>query len=399
MLAVVSQWLAPFFDLVVTAFVYTLMALLRQTRAAFVAIGILILSVVYIVARALGLQLTAWMLQGFFAIFVVIVVVIFQEELRQLFERIAMWSLRRGRPGVSAADPAALLVRSLTDCARDRIGALVVLPGQQLVQRHLQGGIPLNGQLSVPLVKSLFDPHSPGHDGAAIVENDRVTAFAVHLPLSKDFRQLVGVGTRHSAALGLAELTDALCVVVSEERGRISVAKDGRLYELENPLALGAVLQEFRDAQQPPQKRGWLSMDLIRRNWLEKVASLLLVLGLWYLYVPGSRPAESTFTLPVSVINLPDGYVVDDMAPSAVDVTFRGPARAFYLFDRGGVAVMVDASLAKTGRRTFQIAQQNIRHPTDLSIENIQPVAIKLSVHRAGAPPPPSPETVRPPGR
>ena len=97
MLAVVSQWLAPFFDLhvtdgldiiVVTAFVYTLMALLRQTRAAFVAIGILILSVVYIVARALGLQLTAWMLQGFFAIFVVIVVVIFQEELRQLFERV-----------------------------------------------------------------------------------------------------------------------------------------------------------------------------------------------------------------------------------------------------------------------------------------------------------------------
>jgi diadenylate cyclase len=369
--------------LVVSAFAYTMMALLRRTRAAFVAIGILMLGVVYVAARAVGLELTAWMLQGFFAIFLVIVVVIFQEELRQLFERLALWSLRREAPKFTASEPADVLVRCLTDCARDHIGALIVLPGLQPVQRHIEGGIALNGQISVPLLRSIFDPHSPGHDGAAIVENDRVTRFAVHLPLSKDFRQLAGVGTRHSAALGLAELTDALCVVVSEERGSISVARDSRLRELQNPHALGTVLQEFRAALQPRQKKSWAGFDLLRRNWLEKVASLLLVMGLWYLYVPGSRPTTATFSVPVTVLNLPEGYALDEVTPNAVEVTFAGTTRAFYLFDRRSVGVVVDAGLAKVGRRTFQISEQNVRHPADVSIEDIQPLAVKIAVRKA----------------
>jgi diadenylate cyclase len=386
------EFLRPFLEmrvadivdiLVVTSFAYTMIALLRRTRAAFVAIGILILGVVYIVARGFGLQLTAWMLQGFFAIFLVIVVVIFQEELRQLFERLALWSLRRERPHVAASEPIDIVVRCVTDCARIHIGALIVLPGRQLVQRHIEGGIVLNGQISVPLLRSIFDPHSPGHDGAVILENDRVTRFAAHLPLSKDFRQLVGVGTRHSAALGLAELTDALCVVVSEERGTISVARDGRLRELQNPHALGTVLQEFSAAQQPPQHRSWTGIDLIRRNWLEKVASLLLVIGLWYLYVPGSRPTQATFSVPVTVLNLPEGYALDEVTPSAVEVTFAGPSRAFYLFDRRSLGVTVDAALARLGRRTFQISEQNVRHPSDLSVENVLPVAVKISVSKA----------------
>jgi diadenylate cyclase len=370
--------------ILVWAFAYTLIALLRRTRAAFVAIGILILGVVYVAARAFGLQLTAWMLQGFFAIFLVIVVVIFQEELRQLFERLALWSLRRKGPRVTASEPADILVRCLTDFARDHVGALVVLPGSQLIERHIEGGIVLNGQLSLPLLKSLFDPHSPGHDGAVIVEEDRVTRFAAHLPLSKDFRQLVSVGTRHSAALGLAELSDALCVVVSEERGTISIAQDGRLRVLQNPNVLGAVLEQFRAAKEPPRKTPRIGVDLVRRNWLEKLAALLLVVGLWYLYVPGSRPTQSTFSVPVTVLNLPEDYVLDEVTPDAVEVTLTGPMRAFYLFDRHGLNVTVDASLATAGRRTFQISEQNVRHPTDMTVETVQPMAVKISVHKAG---------------
>jgi DNA integrity scanning protein DisA with diadenylate cyclase activity len=91
----------------------------------------------------------------------------------------------------------------------------MLIRGNDPLERHITGWIPLDGKLSGPLLKSIFDPHSPGHDGAVLVEQDSITRFAAHLPLSKNLMQLSNVGTRHSAALGLAELTDALCIVVS----------------------------------------------------------------------------------------------------------------------------------------------------------------------------------------
>src|SRR5687767_935239 len=186
--------------LIVSLLVYTLVAFLRRTRARFVAVGLGILAGLSVIARALDMQLTAAILGAFFAIVVVIVVVIFQDELRQLFEGVALWGLRRRRPP-AGDDPTSVLVAFLADCARERIGALVVVPGRQLLGRYLQGGIELEGKLSLPLLRSLFDPHSPGHDGALVVEGDRVTRFAAHLPLSRDFEQLRGLGTRHGAAL------------------------------------------------------------------------------------------------------------------------------------------------------------------------------------------------------
>jgi diadenylate cyclase len=366
--------------IVATMLVYTGVVLIRRTRAALVAIGILVLSGVAVGASALGLQLTAWMLQGFFAIFVIIVVVIFQEELRQLFERLAMWSLgRRGRRS-ARTDTTDVLVRCVTELAQGHIGALIVLPGSQPIYRHIHGGIELDGQVSVPLIRSVFDPHSPGHDGAMIVERDRIARFAAHLPLSTDFLQLVGVGTRHSAALGLAELTDALCVVVSEERGQISVAKDGRLRLLADPLELGAVLRQFLQPLPPVRRPRQVLRQLVRQNGLEKVASLLIVIGLWGLFVPGSRPTSGAYEVRVNVLNLPPDYVVEDVAPDTVKVSLTGPTRAFFLLDAHRVRVSVDAAAVKHGRRTFQITEENVAYPSDLRLVDVRPSQIRLVV-------------------
>jgi diadenylate cyclase len=368
--------------LLVTVIVYTAVVWIRRTHASLVAGGILILGAVSLLARALGLQLTAWMLQGFFAVFVVIVVVIFQEELRQLFERLAVWSLRRREVGGASSDPTDILVACLADFARERIGALIVLPGTQPIHRHLHGGIELDGRLSMPMLKSIFDPHSPGHDGAVIIEDGRVARFAVHLPLSRDSRQLSGMGTRHSAALGLAELSDALCLVASEERGRVSVAKDGELRALDSPHDVGSILEQFRRAQHPSRetRRPW--MQRVRRNWVEKLASVAIVLTLWYLFVPGSRPTRVTYDVPVTVQNLPATYALEEVSPEKVEVTLAGPTRAFYLFDPRTLGVNVDLSPAKLGRRTFRISDENVLHPKDFSVEGIHPSSVRISVRR-----------------
>ena len=385
--------LAPFLNislpdivdiLFVAVLLYTATAFLKQTRAAFIIRGIFILAAIYILARYLDLQLTAWLFQGFFAIFLIIIVVIFQEELRQIFERIAVWSLARksGRPLGSATSD--ILVGTVADLAKDKIGALIVVQGKDPIARHIMGGIEIEGKISEPLLKSIFDPHSPGHDGAVIVQNDRISLFAAHLPLSKDFQQLAHVGTRHSAALGLAELSDAICIAVSEERGTISVARAGRLRPVNNIQQLSLLLQAFLQEKYPSSQRGgWRSVSLVRENWLAKLVTFSLALGLWYVLVPGSSTTEVTYNVPVVVQALPPDLRVEEIQPSTVTATFTGPKRAFYFFDPNKLRVEVDLPSAEPGKRTVRISEQNVRHPPTLTLQQLNPTTVRASLRRA----------------
>jgi diadenylate cyclase len=387
--------LTPFFNvgfadlidiLFVAVLLYTATAFLKQTRAAFIIRGIFILAAVYILARYLDLQLTAWIFQGFFAIFLIIIVVIFQEELRQIFERIAVWSLagKAGRPPLRS-NTADILVGTVADLAKDKIGALIVVEGKDPIARHLSGGIELEGKISEPILKSIFDPHSPGHDGAVIVEQDRISLFAAHLPLSKDFQQLANVGTRHSAALGLAELSDALCIAVSEERGTISVARAGRLRQVGNIQELTLLLHAFLEEKYPSVERRTLSVSLLRENWVAKLVTFSLAIGLWYVLVPGSSTVEATYSVPVHVQNLPAEYRIEEVQPKTVTTTFTGPKRAFYFFDPNKLRVELDLSAPDGGRKTFRITEQNVRHPPNLTLQQLSPNTVRITVRKASA--------------
>ena len=366
----------------VAVLLYTAIVWARQTRAAFVVRGILILGGIYIIARYLDLQMTAWVFQGFFAIFLIMIVVIFQEELRQFFERIAVWSLARKRVPALGSHTSDILVRTVSDLAKEHVGALIVIRGNDPLERHITGGIALDGKLSGPLLKSIFDPHSPGHDGAVLVEQDCITRFAAHLPLSKNLTQLSNVGTRHSAALGLAELTDALCIVVSEERGTISFARDGKLREVENLQQLGAVIDSFLRSKFPSTQQSNLSLQFFRENWIAKAISLSLAIGFWYIFVPGSKTVQVSYRIPVSVENLPADLRVEEIEPPGVNATFSGPRRAFYLFDARKIRVAIDVSMAEMGRRTFNISEQNIRYPKELTLQELNPSTLRLSVKK-----------------
>ena len=366
----------------VAILLYTAIVWAQQTRAAFVVRGILILGSIYIIAKYLDLQMTAWIFQGFFAIFLIMIVVIFQEELRQLFERIAVWSLARKRTPTLGSSTSDVLVRTVADLAKEHVGALIVIRGNDPLERHITGGIPLEGKVSAPLLKSIFDPHSPGHDGAVMVDQDNISRFAAHLPLSKDLRQLANVGTRHSAALGLAELTDALSIVVSEERGTISVARDGKLREVQNIQELGAVLENFLQTKFPSAAQNNIALPLFRENWVAKAIAIALAIGFWYIFVPGSKTVEVSYTVPVSVENLPPDLQVEDIEPPVINATFRGPRRAFYLFNSSKIKVAIDVSMAELGRRTFTISEKNIEYPKELTLQDISPLTLWLSVRK-----------------
>jgi uncharacterized protein (TIGR00159 family) len=382
---------APFLDFGITdvidiffvaVLLYAAIVWAQSTRASFVVRGMFILGAVYILARQLDLQLTAWIFQGFFAILLIIIVVIFQEELRQMFERVAVWSLRTKPVPALRSETVDVLVRTLADLAKDRIGALVVVRGNDPLDRHVTGGIVLGGRLSAPLLKSIFDPHSPGHDGAVIIERGVITRFAAHLPLSEDYQQLASVGTRHAGALGLAELSDALCLVVSEERGEISYACDGQLAKAESLQEINAKLQEFLREKYPSGEARSLSIQLLRKNWVAKAVALSLASLLWYVFVPGSQIVEIGYTVPVKLENLPPDLELEEVQPPQVRAVLSGPRRAFYIFDPDRLAVVVDVSLAELGRKTFQITEQNLRYPKEMTLRELNPSTLRISVRK-----------------
>lgn len=368
---------------VVTLLIWGVFLWLRRTRALFAFLGLAILAAVYLGARQVGLELTAWVFQGFSAVVLILIVVVFQDDLRRLLEQIGAWGLGR-RPAVPALDAADTLVRAAARMAQQHTGALIVLPGREPLDRHLDGGIDLDARVSEPLLLSLFDTHSPGHDGAVLVAGGRVTRFGVHLPLSADHGQLGAGGTRHAAALGLSERSDALCVVVSEERGTVSVAREGELRRLASPKDLAAVLREFAEDLAPNSQARGSRWAFVTRGWRHLLISFGLACGLWLLLVPGSTVAQGVREARVVVENLPPGYAVESVDPERVAVTLSGPRRKLYFGPSDLVQVKVDAFLAQLGRRTFSVGPDQVQRPPEFEVVSVSPSQIRVSLRRQG---------------
>lgn len=369
----------------VAVLVYALLVWFKRARAAVVAKGILVVAAVYLFARTTGMVMTTGLFHAFFAILLVALLVIFQEELRSLFERIAVWSFTGGASPQPTARQAELIVKTCGDLARDRIGALVVLHGRDPLERHMDGGWSLGGELSEPLLKSIFDFHSEGHDGAVIIEGERASRFGVRLPLSKSTSKLAGLGTRHAAALGLAELTDALCIVVSEERGSISAAEDGRLETLSDVEALRARVARFRAEKEPTPARD-AAAEFFQKNGWEKLVAGTAALVLWMVLVLGAKEWRQAYDAPVLVRNVPSGLSAARVSPAVVRLTLSGALRDFFWLDPARLAVRVDASQMKEGAGALPLAQSQTAHPPRLVVEELAPDVVEVTLARTAAP-------------
>jgi uncharacterized protein (TIGR00159 family) len=362
--------------------IYALLVLFNKTKARFVLTGVIIISIIYLLARQFNLVLTTSVLQTFFAVIFIALIIIFQEEIRQFLEQIALWSLNPQlaieRSRGSSREEIEVLVNTITDLAKDRIGALIVLPGKTTIERAIEGGKTLNGKLSEPLLKSLLDPHSIGHDGAIVIDNGNVVKFSCHLPLSKNFAMLLNRGTRHAAALGLSELSDALCLVVSEEKGTISAARNGELREVGSEQ-LNLILEKFYSEVNPIKKRRhWFTF--FTKNYREKAIAIFMAVALWFVFVHESKLVYRTYNVPVKYTTLPSDLRVDDIKPETVKVTFLGPRRAFYFFNEKEVELFLKIPEAKKGIKTVNISESSLKFPKDISLENIEPRRVLVRI-------------------
>ena len=245
-------------DIALTALLfYGLFSLIQGTRAVRLVIGAIMLYIVYVIAQALNLILLLAILQTGAVVGLLALVVIFQPELRRALERIGRvgsfgWVLAPANAS-HAERVSTILARTASALAGQRIGALIVVERETGLQDAAEGGVMLHADLSGELLHSIFTPHTALHDGAVIIRGDRILAAGVVLPLSETAFHRERYGTRHRAAIGISEQTDAVAIVVSEETGHVSLIEGGRvLRSLDEERLQKALLALLR----PPDARG-----------------------------------------------------------------------------------------------------------------------------------------------
>ena len=364
------------------AMLYYLYVWLVRTRSAAIVVGLLALGLVYLVANALGLHLTTGILQGFYAVALIAVIVIFQPELRRILENV---SFLGGRTGQGAGDPSVsrMVAEQLFDLAEQRVGSLIILPGSGPVDRHLTAGIPLEGGASPQLLASLFDTHSPGHDGAVVLDGARVTHFGCYLPLSQQADLHARFGTRHRAALGISEVTDCLALIVSEESGEVSTASNGTITPQSTAAALEHTMEEFLRTTRPVARhavRGW--RRLVRRP-AAKVGAVAAATALWFLTETPPVPAvHARVQSPILYENLADELYIASGAIESVHAELEGPPDSIAALQQEPPPLVVDLSEAGVGAYAAPVTDTQFRLPEDVQLVDAAPTSIALHIEQ-----------------
>ena len=229
---------------IVAVLIYELLVLIRGTRAVQMALSGAFLIGLFFVSRWLELETVNWVIRNLAGYVVFAIIVLFQSDIRRALAHFGRAPFFRYFERAQSTDETIEeLIVAATNLASKRIGAIMVLERQIGLRNYIQGGIPLDGLVPYDLLASIFQPGSPLHDGAVIIQGDRVAAAACFLPLSVNPRLSRELGTRHRAALGLTEENDAIAIVVSEETGSISLVKDGDIQRGVSPDALRTQLK------------------------------------------------------------------------------------------------------------------------------------------------------------
>jgi diadenylate cyclase len=365
--------------LFLSVLVYHLYLWFWGTKAFKALVGLLALGVIFTLARFWGLFLTTWVFQILWQVLVVLIIILFQSEIRQVLEKVnplQMISLRRFS---KSADWIPNLVTAIFSLAKLKTGALIIFERADLVEELITGGVPLESEPSPELLMSIFHKESPLHDGALHIRRGRIAKAACYLPLSSAEGLPKEWGTRHRAALGLSERCDALVVVISEERGEISVAQGRQMIHMTNIEQLSKMVQEAL-ASTGPAVKSWPEMILALtiHRWPIKVVALGLVCLFWLL-LAGQQNFEVTIRVPLEVKNLPEKIEVSEPVNPEIAITVQGLRKDASILNRRNVHAEIDLSMARFGNRVFRITRDRIILPNDrIKVVSIEPPLMKF---------------------
>ena len=237
---------------ILTVLIYNVIKLGIRTRANSLFKGIAVILVLAWISDSLQISALSWILQQIISMGLVVLVIVFQPELRRALDQIGRSRLTRQvfsaskRQGSKQTEQhVAELVRAINNMARKKIGALIVFERSTGLGDVIDSGTMIDGEISDPLIENIFEPNTPLHDSAMIIRDERIVAAACILQLSDNYTISRELGTRHRAAIGITESTDAISLIVSEETGIVSMARDGKLTRYLDAKSLTILLTEI----------------------------------------------------------------------------------------------------------------------------------------------------------
>ena len=241
------QW-SDFLDIIVVAFlIYKILPLFRSSRTAQILKAIFFLFVAVWLTEGLHMHMTNFLLGQVTTVGLLALVVLFQPELRRLLDHLGNVKIAKiFATAQTSLDMSGVITQTVMACeqlSREKTGALIVFPRDNSLEEFVKSGTNIDGQVSEQLIRNIFFPKASLHDGAMIIRDGRVTAAGCVLPLSESNRLSSDLGTRHRAGVGMSEVSDAVVVIVSEERGTISVAVGGMLKQHLAPKMLERILR------------------------------------------------------------------------------------------------------------------------------------------------------------
>ena len=230
--------------LVIAYLIYRIIDLIRGTRAVQMLIGLAVLFLTYLSSQYFELYTLNWVLDNFLSSILLVIVVIFQDDIRRALTQVGTRPFFGSEPGIQQEDLEEI-IRAAVSLASKRIGALIVMQREVGLNEYVEVGTRLDARVSKELLTSIFLPPSPIHDGAIIIQQGRIIAAGCFLPLTTNPHVSKTLGTRHRAAIGLTEETDAVVIVISEEEGAISMVREGRITRNVDAGTLRSTLQKL----------------------------------------------------------------------------------------------------------------------------------------------------------
>lgn len=238
---------------ILAVLIYNVIKLVMHTRSNSLFKGIALVLILAWLSSVLRFNAVSWLLNQIVSMGLLVLVILFQPEFRRGLDQLGRSRFMRRAFDLSARSeevmqverPVGEIVRAVTEMARKRIGALIVIERLTGMGDVIESGTRVDAEISAPLIENIFEPNTPLHDGAMIIRNRRINAAACILPLSTDPSISRDLGTRHRAAIGITEATDAVCLIVSEETGIISMAREGKLTRHLDARSLNILLTEL----------------------------------------------------------------------------------------------------------------------------------------------------------
>ena len=362
--------------LLLSYILFRLYVLFRGTYVFRVIAGLVILWFFQRIAVFLGLILTSWALQGIMAVAALIIIIVFRNEIRSVLQAKNLKAILWSFPHKTVHTPIEVITDSIQALSRQQIGALMVFPATEDLQDFVQSGIQWNGLLSKEMIASIFWHDNPVHDGAAIIQGDRITKVGVVLPLSYRNDLPSHYGTRHRAALGLAENTDALIIVVSEETGKVVAAKDSNIIDIETDDELVKTLRKHAGLSEEDQ-------DYLRKEKLEigiaAFVSVILITAVWFSF---SRGLDTLMTLeiPVEYTKSHPKIEIVETSVNSVSLQLGGSSALLKSIRPEKIQVRLDLDKAVAGRNTFSITRENITLPPGVFLKKVSPSVVEATL-------------------